>query len=651
MRAAPILSDFTRGLLTERMNGRIDHPYYYRGCKKLSNMFVYPEGPVSKMPGTYYISGAKDDSKKSRMVGFSPGEGYFYSLEFADGKIRVYRNGEQIQSGAAPVEITVPYAEADLFALKFQPVGVDLYIVHGSHDPRKLTWGGDTSWTLTTPSWTGQTFTGAGNRPTSVAFYEGRLIFCRGNKIFGSKTFTYTNFTVGTTAADGFEFEISSKRNPFIRWVEAKNEILIGAVGGEYRMSGGGAAMTPSNVFAREQTTFGSANIQGKLVKDVLFFVNRNAKTVLEYYWFDEQGAYKSANLSLQTDMSIFDGGIVEFTVQQSPFDMVWFVTGNGKLIGLTYEREYDVLAWHVHETDGEYESVSCVPGDDEDMIYVSVKRTINGTTKRFIEYFSPFLWEEHEDAYHVHCGLTYDGGDAADITSVTTGTETMITCASGDLPSDGDYVRIKDCGKIPALQNHVYEVSDASGTTFKIKDENGTAYIDSSSYAVFSDGSYGTFEQVKKTITGLDHLNGESVVALADGNALTEMTVDSGNATMPIFANKAHLGLSYRAVMAPMDIVPVQSGNRRKGRIFRVQTKFYKTADAEIGVTEGSLTTIIFRTGSFEHDAPPPLTTGWKETHISSDYADELPLVYVSDTPQPMTIQSIMPEIEVNRG
>ena len=76
-----------------------------------------------------------------------------------------------------------------------------------------------------------------------------------------------------------------------------------------------------------------------------------------------------------------------EMTFQQQRDSIIWAVTNEGELIGLTYEREQSVVGWHRHTTGGTFESVATIYGEDEeDEVWVIVKRTINGSTVRFIE-------------------------------------------------------------------------------------------------------------------------------------------------------------------------------------------------------------------------------------------------------------------------
>jgi hypothetical protein len=95
---------------------------------------------------------------------------------------------------------------------------------------------------------------------------------------------------------------------------------------------------------------------------------------------------------------------------QQEPDSIIWAVRADGTLIGLTYQRDQQVVAWHQHPVGGtgtEVESVAVIPSADglADELWISVKRTVNGSTVRYVEYLDPTIF--------VDSGLKYSGVSA----------------------------------------------------------------------------------------------------------------------------------------------------------------------------------------------------------------------------------------------
>jgi hypothetical protein len=107
---------------------------------------------------------------------------------------------------------------------------------------------------------------------------------------------------------------------------------------------------------------------------------------------------------------------------QQEPELLLWFVHADGRLIGLTYDRANATVGWHEHSLGGSgiVESITAIPSGAEDQVYLSVKRTIDGSTVRHIVYLkSLYFNDDVADAFFVDSGLTYDGGATTTITSL----------------------------------------------------------------------------------------------------------------------------------------------------------------------------------------------------------------------------------------
>jgi hypothetical protein len=134
----------------------------------------------------------------------------------------------------------------------------------------------------------------------------------------------------------------------------------------------------------------------------------------------------------------ITEGGMLDMAYQQEPDSIVWMVRNDGKLIGLTYRREEEVIAWHQHTIGGTYtgtheglasatyehgmvESIAALPSEDgEDELYMIVKRTINSTTKRYVEQLKPFdFGDDTTTAFFVDSGLSYSGAATANFTNL----------------------------------------------------------------------------------------------------------------------------------------------------------------------------------------------------------------------------------------
>ena len=80
------------------------------------------------------------------------------------------------------------------------------------------------------------------------------------------------------------------------------------------------------------------------------------------------------------------DAGIVRVSAQRQPDTRIHCVLADGTVIILVIDPAESVLCWLKYETDGEVEEVEVLPGNIEDSVYYTIKRTINGVTKRYRE-------------------------------------------------------------------------------------------------------------------------------------------------------------------------------------------------------------------------------------------------------------------------
>ncbi len=77
--------------------------------------------------------------------------------------------------------------------------------------------------------------------------------------------------------------------------------------------------------------------------------------------------------------------------IQRTPDPRLWCIRTDGEMAVMTYERDQNIFSWCRYVTDGVFESVSVIFGGarSEDEIWVTVKRVIEGSDKRYIERFT----------------------------------------------------------------------------------------------------------------------------------------------------------------------------------------------------------------------------------------------------------------------
>lgn len=144
-----LLTNFTAGELSPRLDVRVDIGKYRNGLKTLQNGIVMPHGGLRKRPGTVHVAEVKNSANAVRLVPFEFNTEQAYVLEFGPTYVRFYTNNGQLESGGSPVEVTTTYSAAQLDALSFAQSADTLFIAHAEHPIRKLTRTSATTWTLT----------------------------------------------------------------------------------------------------------------------------------------------------------------------------------------------------------------------------------------------------------------------------------------------------------------------------------------------------------------------------------------------------------------------------------------------------------------------------------------------------------------------
>lgn len=270
----------------------------------------------------------------------------------------------------------------------------------------------------TTPPRNRDLFHQAGEYPGAVTFYQQRLCFGGSVRapmtVWLSKTSDFQNFSWSSPPRDddSCEFMLASTQVNNIQWLVPAEKLLIGSSGAEWLISGtGGGPLTPVNVEARAMTRHGSAAVQPLVVGSVVLFVDRTGRTVREFVYSFDMDGYTTPDLSILAEHLTRSHRIIGWAYQQSPHSIIWCVRSDGALLGLTYQREHQVAAWHRHITDGEVESLVCVPEAGFDELWLVVRRTAGGVEKRFIEKLDPeFDGADATQGFFVDSGLSYDG-------------------------------------------------------------------------------------------------------------------------------------------------------------------------------------------------------------------------------------------------
>ncbi|MEJ2895812.1 hypothetical protein RVU96_16785 [Bordetella avium] len=241
----------------------------------------------------------------------------------------------------------------------------------------------------------------ANGYPSAVGIYQQRLV-AGGSKrypngVWGSRSALYLDFTQGSQDTDGYFYRLDGESNG-VGHLASVRVLMALTPGTEWTLSGGvEKGLTPTNVQAKDQSVYGCGPVKPVRIGDELIFVQRSGRKVRAMGYRVENDAYAAPNLTTLAE-HITKSGVVQMAYQQEPDSVLWCILANGRMAGLTIDRDEGVTAWHSHVTDGFYESISAAPAGEYDDLVAVVRRTINGQQVRYLERFSTESL--------VHCGI-----------------------------------------------------------------------------------------------------------------------------------------------------------------------------------------------------------------------------------------------------
>ena len=132
--------------------------------------------------------------------------------------------------------------------------------------------------TTATADWNLGAFSDTQGHPSCVSFFEQRLVFAgtdvEPQTLFFSKSGDYENMTSGTNADDAMIYTIASNQVNRVRYLKATRTLIVGTSGGEFTVSADGtdAAITPTNITIKKQSSYGTANVDAIPAGNAILF-------------------------------------------------------------------------------------------------------------------------------------------------------------------------------------------------------------------------------------------------------------------------------------------------------------------------------------------------------------------------------------------
>ena len=232
------------------------------------------------------------------------------------------------------------------------------------------------SWTIKEPI-----FNETYGYPRAITYFQQRLVLAGSKKypnyIWLSRTGDESNFLTTTLDGDSFTVAASSEQLSNVLHLSQSRGIVVFCGGSELTINAQNS-LSPTNANILEHTAYGTVQtIKPIKVGSELLFVQRGAERVRTLvYDYTTDGLVSNELSVLASHIGEEGGGFKEFSYQQEPDSVIWFVMNNGKLATLTLDREQSVISWARHDIGGKVISIASLPSTTgADKVYFLVNR------------------------------------------------------------------------------------------------------------------------------------------------------------------------------------------------------------------------------------------------------------------------------------
>lgn len=506
-----------------------------------------------------------------------------------------------------------------------------------------------------TDLWAFGAWSAAFGYPSETEYFADRQIFAatitQPQTIWMSKIGNYIDFGKSSPILDddAISATLNARQVNAIRDLVPLDKLIMLTSGGEWKTSGGqDDVLTPSTVGFQPQTYWGAGRLSSLVIGNTGIFLQARGRIVRDIGYEYEADGYRGNDLTTFSSHLFQNSGIVAWAYQQSPLSVVWVVRDDGVLLAMTYMREQEVIGWTPMETDGFVESVCCVAEADEDAVYLTIRRTIDGADKRYIERLTSRRIADVREAFFVDCGLSYDGRNTSTTTTTLTGSgwtvdDTLTLTVSAALFSAGDVGDSIVYGYLSDNPLRLEISSYSSPTVVSVIPQRNveTAY----QATAITDWAW-----ARDTMAGLDHLEGRTVAILSDGNVEAPRAVTGGAVALDRPGTRVHIGLPYSADFETLDVSSSgETVRMRKKIIKRVGLIVQDSRNIKAGASFNRLSELAPRYDE-GYQAPASLQNGLVELWPSDAWNTNGRVCVRQDDPLPLTILGVIPEYEIGQ-
>ena len=501
-------------------------------------------------------------------------------------------------------------------------------------------------------------FNSANNYPGAVSYFEQRRVF--GGTTNSPQTLWMTrtgtesdmSYHLPVQDTDRILFRVAAREANTIRHLVPLTQLLALTSAAEWRISPVNSdTITPTTISVRPQSYVGANNVQPSIVNNTVVYCSARDGHVRELGYSWQASGFVTGDLSLRATHLFDNFDISDMCYSKAPQPLLWFISSTGRLLGLTYIPEQQIGAWHRHDTDGSFESCTAVAEGVEDRLYVIVKRTIGGVTKRYVERMASRNITTIDACFFVDSGLSYDGRNTTSTTVTVTGgtnwtpAEVLTITSSSPIFQFPATTDVGDAIVITATDGTQYRLAilGTSSTTV------ATAKVDKTLGVAFRGVATTSWSFARDTISGLGHLEGKTVSILGDGAVMPQKVVTGGTVPLQRASSIVHVGLPYESDLQtlPMTLQIEGFGQGRAKNINEAWLRVVSSSGIFIGPTASSLVEAKQRTTE-PYGSPPSLKTDEIGVKLTPSWQQSGQIFVRQSDPLPLTIVGLTLEVAI---
>ena len=610
MRISPIVNSFSSGELSPRLMGRTDSPKYSSGCEVMENFIALPHGGARRRGGTRFINEVKNSSHTTRLIPFEYNVSQTYVLELGDQYMRFYTNSSgvfgQVQSSGSAYEITTPWLHSEIGEIQFAQNADVMWLVHPNHAPQKLVRSSHASWSLSAEQFKKGPFNEVNQDETLT------IAFSDTSSTTQNITASSALFDSGHIGTDWLIDTLPGQATGEVVWVRV-NSVASSTVANVTIKDTDNMpqATTATNLW--QPPAFCSTNGFPSAVvfyEQRLWYASTDAKP--QSFWGSKPAQYEDFSPGANADSGLF------YTIASNRVNRVKWLAAQRVLIAGTTGGEFRISGGSdsaITPTNIDVRRQTSYGSKETSHIYVGsdvffIQRS--GTQVRNVAY----KWEsdvfDSDDLTFLAEHIT-DGG----VTRLAyTQVPDNLICA---LRADGTLLMLTytPSQEVVGWHRHVTDgqfkdvvviSEDGPDQIVFIVQRGSDQFIEVYEPDTFMDSLVSYSGSATSSVSGLSHLEGETVQIVADDGVHPDQVVSGGQISLNYSASEITVGLQYTSTLKPTRYGANVGDGTSMGKIKRWNEVFVRLENSAIPKINGQRPPV--RSVDTTYGTPQPMTS-----------------------------------------